>query len=159
MGGYHGALRVLEDVLRKDEYLCSTLHERNMWERILCCGQEMLSMLTVFVLVCIGWIFFRANNVGDAFYILTHILSGISDFGSYILNGYRNMGLNKAMVVEILFFLLMLTGYDRIALKQDLTVSVERSRPVFRWIIYYLLIWMIILMGNFGSNPFVYFQF
>ncbi|MCL4856946.1 MAG: MBOAT family protein, partial [Flavobacteriales bacterium] len=38
-----------------------------------------LLMLKTFIIVCLSWVFFRANNIQDAFSILTHIF----DFGSY----------------------------------------------------------------------------
>jgi D-alanyl-lipoteichoic acid acyltransferase DltB (MBOAT superfamily) len=36
---------------------------------------QAFSTLAMFVIVCIGWVFFRATSIGDAFYILTHVFS------------------------------------------------------------------------------------
>jgi alginate O-acetyltransferase complex protein AlgI len=33
------------------------------------------SVALMFVLVCVGWVFFRAGSIGDAWYVLSHVLS------------------------------------------------------------------------------------
>ena len=49
---------------------------------------------TTFSLVCIGWIFFRANNLSDALYVLTHLMSGLSlNFSQISLGGFGWDGL------------------------------------------------------------------
>jgi alginate O-acetyltransferase complex protein AlgI len=39
------------------------------------------AIILMFVLVCVGWVYFRAESLGDAWYVLTHALSarGASD--------------------------------------------------------------------------------
>jgi D-alanyl-lipoteichoic acid acyltransferase DltB (MBOAT superfamily) len=37
--------------------------------------RQAAAMLAMFVVVCVGWVFFRAASIGDAWYVLTHLFS------------------------------------------------------------------------------------
>jgi D-alanyl-lipoteichoic acid acyltransferase DltB (MBOAT superfamily) len=43
--------------------------------------RDFAAVLLMFVIVCIGWVYFRANSMSDAWYVLTHALSsnGLAD--------------------------------------------------------------------------------
>jgi alginate O-acetyltransferase complex protein AlgI len=38
-------------------------------------ARELGAIALMFAVVCVGWVFFRAENIGDAVYVLTHVLS------------------------------------------------------------------------------------
>ncbi|HOW35841.1 MAG TPA: MBOAT family O-acyltransferase [Candidatus Omnitrophota bacterium] len=124
-----------------------------------------------FSLVCVGWIFFRARNIHDALYILTHLFSGV---GSFILNAVTNLSsLNQGKSILGALYI----GQD----KPDFFIAVSLicfmefihllqrhnnirhmlcKKPVWaRWAVYYCLIYAIILLGQFGEKQFIYFQF
>jgi len=46
-------------------------------------ARELASVALMFVLVCVGWVFFRADSIGDAWHLLTHAWSsaGLSGVG------------------------------------------------------------------------------
>jgi len=121
-----------------------------------------------FSLTCFAWIFFRANNVSDAFYIVRRLDSGwrelflaISSHNAAFINGLlRSLGLSKnellitagAIVFLEICHLLQRRGSGRAWL---------RSRPIaIRWAFYYALVAGILFFGAFNqSQQFIYFQF
>ena len=104
---------------------------------------------TVFALVCFAWIFFRANNVGDAFYIATHLLGG-----PWVLS---SIGLRKALPA---FTGIALVGVVEILQQQRSAREMLRGQPfAVRWAAYYALVWAICIFGRIGKEQFIYFQF
>mgnify|MGYP002035796933 CR=1 FL=1 len=112
-----------------------------------------LQMAITFTLVNIGWIFFRANTLSDAAYILTHLFSG---WGSKITFGgvMTHEGLIIA-VISILFMEFVHLLQEHIKMRQFLS-----DKPILvRWSILLILILGIALFGVFESRQFIYFQF
>ena len=112
-----------------------------------------LQMAITFTLVNIGWIFFRANTLSDAAYILTHLFSG---WGSKITFGgvMTHEGLIIA-VISILFMEFVHLLQEHIKMRQFIS-----DKPILvRWSILLILILGIALFGVFESRQFIYFQF
>ena len=147
-GGVHGILQVTEDVLQ----VKISKRQEKVWKHF-------CSMGLVFTLVCLCWIFFRTETVGQSFYVLRHMLDGIIDIQEYILTGYRDLQLSRVKVFRIGIPFVILLIYDYVSLKEDPILFMGRFPGWVRWMIYYLLIFLIILIGNFGNTQFVYFQF
>lgn len=115
-----------------------------------------LRILITFNLVCFAWIFFRANSIADAFYIIQHL--------------FVNLEINST-----LFALMPLGWYDwLIALlgilvlemihwqqrKNDHLGEVLRQQPAWlRWSVYYGLVIVIFMFGKFGAGEFIYARF
>ncbi|MFT2007807.1 MBOAT family O-acyltransferase [Pontibacter sp. 13R65] len=120
-----------------------------------------VQVLTVFALVCFSWIFFRANHISDAFYI---IRSSIADFGNIsdiVSNAghvlFLDQGL-KVFAVSVVSIMIMETVH---LIQRNGSVSqLILQRPVWvRWSVYYAAILAILLFGQFGNQEFIYFQF
>lgn len=112
-----------------------------------------MAVLATFSLVTIAWIFFRANSVSNANYILTHLFSGRD--ATKILD----LGLSKFDLI---------VGFGAIAVMETVHLVQQRtsirqllaSYPTpLRWTAYYTAIGAIALFGKFNSQPFIYFQF
>jgi alginate O-acetyltransferase complex protein AlgI len=103
-----------------------------------------------FVLVCMGWVFFRAKNLSDALYILTHMLSGMT-FNVFAL-GFNQYDFARLFVC--LTVLLAVEGSKGLAAKIDSAMPL-----VFRWSAYASVFLLILLFGEFNSTRFIYFQF
>lgn len=122
---------------------------------------SILQVITTFSLTCFAWIFFRANNVSDAFYISGNLLSGIDNWNqlSYIKETILSLGLGyKNFIVAIVAIVLM----ELIHIQQKNTKfkDVMTNKPfVLRWGVYYLMVLVIIFFGYFGESQFIYFQF
>jgi len=119
-----------------------------------------LGVLVTFSLVCFAWIFFRANGVADAFYVISHLTAGWESF-------LQVRGWLETPFLGPLRFELMVAVFSTALL--ILVQSIERrgsivdklsERPVWlRWSIYYGTVLSILLFGNFGFKQFIYFQF
>jgi alginate O-acetyltransferase complex protein AlgI len=41
--------------------------------------RDVAALCSMFVIVCIGWVLFRAASIGDAWYVLTHVFSAVGE--------------------------------------------------------------------------------
>jgi D-alanyl-lipoteichoic acid acyltransferase DltB (MBOAT superfamily) len=118
-----------------------------------------LKIFVVFHLVAFAWIFFRANTVSDAFYVVRHLVSGLnlqSFIGPEISS---KLGMSRtALAITICLILLMEVIHliqERVRLRPALM-----TKPVWvRWALYYSVIALILFFGEFGAQQFIYFQF
>ena len=120
-----------------------------------------LQISITFTLVCFAWIFFRANSVNDAFYIVTHLFTGIinnlsieSLISSVISTGFT--------IQSLVIALIMITIMEIVHLLQrsnSLREIISQKPTWFRWAAYYSLVLLIILFGVFNQSKFIYFQF
>lgn len=118
-------------------------------------------ILVTFSLTCFAWIFFRAKNISDAFYIATHLFVGLgkafSLHGLRVINGEIGIGTQGFITcVLLIIFMECVHSVQRLgSIRQSFS-----KRPIyFRWAIYYALILSIMFLGIFGKNQFIYFQF
>lgn len=123
---------------------------------------RLLKILLVFIFVTIAWVFFKANSVGDALYVLTHMFEGISSPVNYIKSGFSVLGINGKMFLHLVVIMGMLIVYDIIAYNKNIFELVDRLPKVVRYILYVVIIdLMVIWMMQYGADTgaFVYFQF
>ncbi len=128
---------------------------------------RLLRVGTTFVLACIAWIFFRAVNLTDAWYILFHLGSGLGSFLDRFYSYYvwKNLlSLNGAMT-DRKTIIVCLLGIAVIMLSELLQRQASLwqwlpAQPAYaRWPLYYLVVGSILLFGVFGAKQFIYFQF
>lgn len=118
----------------------------------------LLSVLTTFGLVSFAWIFFRADNVHTAFYIIEHIFTGIPD----LLHGrlaLEPLGLPVNAMILSVFLIVLLETVQYVQGKINLTEFFLQKSVFFRWAMYYALILTIVFLGVFENRQFIYFQF
>lgn len=120
-----------------------------------------IKMLYAFVLAYLGWIFFRANSIDDALYIITHLFDLSAGFVN--LTEPFDAGLLPQRLEFLLSFGLIggLMFVDGIAERFGLLSAFERLSWLPRWSIYYVLIISIYvsLFYNTTTQSFIYFQF
>lgn len=118
-------------------------------------------VIITFSLTCIAWIFFRAANITDALYIVTHLFTDLGNIFNinYILSTIGNLGLTYyEFAVAILSILCMETVH--LIQRHNKMRNMLSEKPVlYKWSVYYAIILCIILYGVFGQNQFIYFQF
>lgn len=122
---------------------------------------RLLKVCITFCLVTFAWIFFRANSLNDAIYVISHIFSGINDWASfnYIVNSISGLGLSKSEFMVAVFSIIILEFVQLLQYKVDVFRAISRV-PVFaRYAIYYSLLLAICLFGVFGQSAFIYFRF
>lgn len=138
--------------------------------RLLCGKQKkphsvpgrLLGRLATFLFVCLAWVLFRAQTLGDAWAVfqnLTHftpLFRLIADAESQLYQcGLTGAELILSAISIVLLFSLEKRG-DRILIS-----SVRWAVP-FRWLIVLLMMFVCIIFGIYGDNTvmrFIYFQF
>ena len=112
----------------------------------------MFKRLFVFVLVAVAWVFFRANNLGDAMYVITHFhkidpnyLFGVAS--SSTTNNILSIGLIGLLILSDFYF-----------------EWAEKNQPLLRnnlvrYTFAIILMVLIYFIGVFESASFIYFQF
>ncbi|MBZ0165909.1 MAG: MBOAT family protein [Candidatus Omnitrophica bacterium] len=107
-----------------------------------------------FHLVLLGWIFFRANSLADAWYILTNFLNI-----SWSARGFGT-GLTVSQLAILMVSIGILEGVE--ASRRRMFVGEWLSRQPFwlRWPCYYVVILYVLILGYYDSSlDFIYFQF
>ncbi len=115
--------------------------------------RNIINVLLTFVLICFSWIFFRANNVYDAFDVIHSILT----------NPGKLFIPDDADVVAPVFAVIAILILVATEIKQEyfdgLFTLGENRYTVVRWAFYSSIIFIILYMGVFNSSQFIYFQF
>jgi D-alanyl-lipoteichoic acid acyltransferase DltB (MBOAT superfamily) len=107
-----------------------------------------------FVIACVGWVFFRADSMNDAWYVLSHLFS--SEGIPVVL---RAQIAHPAVLWLLIGGLIIAEWLQRNRPSLVAGVSIARTRAI-AW--RYALVAAIIfsyLMAQQGSQPFIYFQF
>jgi alginate O-acetyltransferase complex protein AlgI len=115
-------------------------------------------VLTTFSLVSFAWIFFRSNNVSDAFYVVGNLFNwqGFTDF-SYIR---ASLFLASPYIFIVSVVGIIFLEFVHYIQRQGSIRHMMSNKPVYlRFFVYYVLLFSILLFGNFTSQEFIYFQF
>jgi alginate O-acetyltransferase complex protein AlgI len=121
-----------------------------------------LTTITTFVLVTFAWIFFRANNINSAIYIAKHILTGFHETAIKLLNKQvvlEYLGISKADMFLSVLLIMFIEMVNIIQMKKSISEIFLRQPSYIRWLIYYLFISVILILGVFENRQFIYFQF
>ena len=116
--------------------------------------KELVMILSTFFLTVFAWIFFRAESIGDAIYIVGKIFSQSLISPPAFQGAERTLPL---ILLLIIFIVVEWRGRERDFALRDM--GIEKSRK-YRWSWYMVIMLAIYLFGNFASNiEFIYFQF
>ena len=163
--GIYLSVHLLLAPLKKKAYRLINLKK----SRILATGQTAVT----FCLVSLAWIFFRANSLKDAWYILRNFLNGWPSYFSLFASGFMRPGRWRMLFESVwgsdqsfkefvilwpflaVFFALELTSNFK---NMKLRAIFEKNR-IFRWCVYLALITAIFVFGVPERQKFIYFQF
>lgn len=123
---------------------------------------RIVKILLVFLFVTFAWIFFEADSVGDAFYVIAHCLDKITSPVAYVKDGLGAMGINSKMFIHLFVVIGMLFIYELLSVKKNVFKMIDKLPKVVRYAIYVIFIdLMIIWFMQYGadSGSFVYFEF
>ncbi len=119
---------------------------------------KFLGVLMVFILVVILWIPFRAENTQQ----LLGLTGSLADLQSYSFETLFRI-LKDFSVVRFLTLGLVVALFLFVESKMrmmDFSEWISLRKRTVRWVVYYLLLMGILLLGNFDVKPyFIYFQF
>lgn len=114
---------------------------------------KLLALFFTFNLVCLGWIFFRADSMNDAL----QVLQGIAELkGGFSLSFAKEVNINF-FIVSVFLLLLFL------AADPFIDELVKGRRQIFsknlRYALFGFILALFVLFGHFGNLNFIYFQF
>lgn len=155
-GLLHGLYLIIFDLLK------------NAFARIPYLIRKFGGPVLTFILVAFSWIFFRAQNLSDAWYVASHLFSGWADLFSkaarpalhaeYFSKFVYLLGSNGGLIGGIVLIILLLIW-------EGLVENTARSKYFFRlplvvrWGVYLFVIWGLVNFGMFANRPFIYFIF
>lgn len=110
-----------------------------------------------FTIVCVAWVFFRAQTLSDANLILTRIAA---DF--FNLSAYQSLGTVLApspIVKGVLVVLPVFVGIEWLQRSHAHPLVLKRLPQPVRWLVYTTVVWVTLFFGTWSTGQFVYFQF
>lgn len=113
-----------------------------------------LQSVFTFLLVTIAWVFFRSPTIGEAMYVVRHLIPG-GNFRSGVLVSGGLPQVNAAVAACCIGSMFVVEWF---ALHPHRLPAIWR-RIEFRYAAYYLLVIAIVMFGVFGQREFIYFQF
>ncbi len=115
-----------------------------------------LAVLTTYHLVLLGWLFFRANSISDAFVLLRNMFHFEQGPASALAANAQGPYELAIAFIAIAF----MEGIHLIEERKDNMRSFLLARPWWlRWSLYYAVILAIFMFGEFNLTEFIYFQF
>lgn len=152
-GIIHGVVQIIEDIFRFN----FKKYKLNIK------GIDILKIVVTQLIVMFTWIFFRANTLNDAFYIIENMFVGLLNPVNYFYNGYIFFELSKLELLQFFIPIVILSVYDYFSLKSNLITELRKEKSFFRWLVYLLMVsfslWYLIKFSSFSTQEFVYFQF
>ncbi len=110
-----------------------------------------ISMLTVFALTCVAWVFFREKNIGQAIYMLKAMVSWQAT-AHLSFGGMKYQLLRVAILVGIVLLVDWLSTREPIRIRYQ---GHGYGRVVFAGV----AVLIILFTASFAANSFIYFQF
>ena len=157
-GALHGGIIIAEELIER-------IFRRGkpvapVWWR------QVLSTAITFGLVMFAWIFFRANSLDDALYVVRHLFDFSAGFSNFVepfssialLDMYRLEFMMAIMSIAILF---VYDGWSFFASqqKEGQVVPMPRVPTAVRWLTYYAMIALVLYSASTSQPNFIYFQF
>ncbi|WP_420603494.1 MBOAT family O-acyltransferase [Flagellimonas sp.] len=155
-GFLHGAYQIIDITFTpflKRSYQSLKINH-NAW------GYKAYKVGLTFTLVTFAWIFFRANTLGDSFYIVKNLFF----FNPEVIigNGIYKLGLDRTEFKVAYIAILLLFLANVLERKYNLMEILKKQHLVIRWTFYLTLVFYILIYGVYGGNEkaaFIYFQF
>lgn len=158
-GGLHGLYQIVGKI--KDDVCSSLFKNKKELSPLAMRIKTIAKGIGTFILVAFAWIFFRADTMSDAAFIITHLHNGVIHLGNAYLKMLIDMQFTGLSFAKIVGAIVVLMIYDYYAQKTDVIKNMDRLKPVVRWIIYVVLVSIIIVLKlhNGTNQSFIYFQF
>ena len=128
--------------------------------------KKWLYMGLTFAFVSLTWVFFRADDIKDAGYVLAHLFDGITNPIAYLAEGRRQFQMAgmvqssgmKTLLTSCLCILVLLI-HDYLDQTMSVWKRLGRLKKPLRYALYFLLLFVILYSRQLGEYEFVYFQF
>ncbi len=149
-GAVHGLLQIVETfIYPKTRRGVPVTRKKHWWQ-----------LPITFAILCFTWIFFRANTIQDAFWIISRLFWDIGRPVNYLKTAVICLDMPYLTMIGMMLPAAALLLYDMLSLKQDVIALVSRQRAPIRWGVYVVLLVVIALFSHKGiATEFIYFQF
>lgn len=141
-GAYHALLFLPLMLMGKSKKYTETIAEGRIFPSF----KEMVSLLTTFILVVIGWIIFRANNISEFFDYMSHIFNNI------------NIAESIKYPKNTFFFIAVLLLVEWINRKKQFGLQFSLPQRWMQWSVYLILALAVLTQAG-HQTQFIYFQF
>lgn len=154
-GGFHAILQIIERYTGRFFAKLSHISRLEKHPRF----RYISKIIITFCLICFGWIFFRANTMQDAGYIINNLFNfqGLSFNSLYTM--LKLMFETRAEVYRLLLTLPVFLIASFIDKKWSINRIFLRLNGAARFIIYVLIVTYILLAARADVQDFIYFQF
>ena len=116
--------------------------------------------LFCFLIVTFAWVFFRAATVGDAFYILSSMFTGVEFNLTYLFDVLTGFGVGLFELAALAAMIILLFVVEFLSRNADIHDRLARAPSAARLVFYYALAASIMAFGVFDyAGQFIYFQF
>lgn len=112
------------------------------------------SIIRTYLLFAFSLLFFRLPALSDVGYMVSHLSFNIHSSIKELRLGMTDQECIVTGVAVVLLFM-----YEYFMSKQDLLQKLSQRHKIVRWSVYYLLVLLMFLFGQFGSEDFIYLQF
>jgi len=124
--------------------------------------RNFINVVITFHLVTFLWIFFRANSLNDAYYIICNLFNfnGVNNILWQILHdskAYLGMNMYELIISVLLICFLIIAELSNY--RYDALGKLMEKPLCIRWSYYYFIVYLILIFGKFSINSFIYFQF
>ncbi|MCW3121245.1 MAG: poly(beta-D-mannuronate) O-acetylase [Flavipsychrobacter sp.] len=122
---------------------------------------SVVQRVLTFSLVTIAWVFFRANTMHDALYILGRLPDAFREAVQIIT---RKIPMVKFPIADArmevcLLVIVLLEVVHAVQKKRSINTLIQNQPRIVRWSVYYAIVFIIVLFGIFHDRQFIYFQF
>lgn len=158
-GGIHGVYQIIQNLDEPVKVKIAGFLKIDLSRRAI----KVTSMAWNFLLVSYAWIFFRADSIGQAVRFISNTFKSFNLWiffdGSMYSLGLSQPELHVLMVSLLVMFICDVYKYRG----KDVIKAVNGQQTVFRWLVYLVLIFAILVYGiygvNYNANNFIYFNF
>jgi alginate O-acetyltransferase complex protein AlgI len=157
-GGLHGSYMVVGSLTARGRAALARIVRLDRLPRL----RAVVAAVITFVLVTLAWVLFRAASLHDAYYVLGHLFSGLGRQLSTVQaakEALRATGLTTSTMLIALGSLAVLQVGEALQETGRAGLLLGRSPAWLRWSAYYGLVMWTLVLGVFGHNAFIYFQF
>lgn len=143
-GGIHGIIQIVEkSIEEKVGRITKTKIGR------------VLRTFIVFIFCNLAWVFFRAESIGDAFYVICNALDGIINPKMY----FKTQLISESNFVILLLEILVLAVFDFYDKDRDVINESGKWNKVLQWGTWVVLGIVVVYFSNRAITDFIYSQF
>jgi D-alanyl-lipoteichoic acid acyltransferase DltB (MBOAT superfamily) len=114
-----------------------------------------------FLLFCFTLILFRSKSLSDAFYVITHLGTGLGSPEGVKMSfkSFYSLGLDRYEMILALISIGLMELVEGAEPLRNMRQMFSERPILFRWGMYYVVILFLIFFGEYNDHAFIYFQF